>query len=150
MRTGSSPRIVRRRGTIATTIAGVLLAGLFVLAAPSMAANPYKAYGSCATKAPFAPATHCAFDRPEHAQGTIVFRSHVGKRKLRVCQKITGLSLEGRQCLTAAKPTAYEAIPFHLDGASAAFKLAVTIYTKKPNSSGPYKQVARVPLRFGP
>jgi hypothetical protein len=126
------------------------LVGLLLLAAPSMAAKPYETYGSCATAAPFAPATHCAFDRPEHAQGTIVFRSHVGKRKLRVCQKITGLSFKGHQCLAAKKPTAYEAIPFHLDGAYANFKLVVTIYTKKPGSGAPYRQAARVPLSFGP
>jgi hypothetical protein len=148
---GSSMRIGGRRvHAIAAAVTVVLLVALSAIASSAGAAPRYEAHGSCATKAPFAPAAHCAFDRPEHAQGTIVFRSHVGKRKLKVCQKILGLSFKGRQCLTAKSATAYEAIPFHLDGAYDNFKLVVTIYIKKPGAKGPFKQVARVPLSFGP
>lgn len=132
---------------MALTAAAVLLA-LHVPGASAKGTARFDAYGSCATAKPFKPAATCAFDRPEHAQGTIVFRSHIGKRSLKVCQKILGLSFHGQQCLKAKSPTAYEAIPFELNGAYADFRVVVTIYSKPPGSSAPYKKAARVQLRF--
>ena len=146
---GSSSGDVRRRCVAAAMAVGLLL----VLLAPgdsTAAGTRFQAYGSCAVGKPFKPASRCAFDRPEHAQGTIVFRSHAGRRMLKVCQRIFGLSFKGRQCLKTEKPTAYEAIPFHLNGAPDAFKLVVTLYVKAPGTSAAYKQVARVPLTFAP
>jgi hypothetical protein len=120
-------------------------------AAPVPAAKPtVTAYASCATKKPFVPATHCQFDRPEHARATFVFRSNVGKRAVKVCQKILGLSFDGQQCLKEKQPIAYRAIPFELKGASKSFKVVVTFYVKAPGSGGPYKKAARVALRVGP
>jgi hypothetical protein len=133
-------------------LASVGAAVVFMLAfgGPAASAKPphFEAYGSCDTAKPFKAADSCAFDRHEHAQGTIVFRSHVGKRSLKVCQKILGLSFHGQQCLKAKEPTAYEAIPFELNGAYNDFKVVVTIYSKPPGSSAPYAKAARVQLRF--
>jgi hypothetical protein len=125
---------------------------LFALHAPGAAAQAsrFEAYGSCATAKPFKPGGHCSFDGPEHARGTVVFRSHIGKRSLKVCQKILGLSFHGRQCVKAKAPTAYEAIPFELNGAYDEFKVVVDIYTKQPGSDDPYAKAARVQLRFSP
>src|SRR5689334_612942 len=129
----------------------VLVAALALLVAPGTAgAKPkFEAYGSCATAAPFHRSQHCAFDGPEHARGTIVFRSHAGKRKLKVCQKITGLDFKGQQCVKGKNATTYEAIPFELNGAYDNFKVVVTIYVRKPDARGPYERAALVSLRFG-
>jgi len=132
------------------SLVGVAAALMLVFGAPAASAKPphFEAYGSCDTAKPFKSATSCAFDRPEHAQGTIVFRSHVGKRSLKVCQKILGLSFHGQQCVKAEKPTAYEAIPFHLNGAYDDFKVVVDIYTRRPGSNAPFAKAARVQIRF--
>ena len=90
------------------------------------------------------------FDRPEHARATFVFDSNVGKRAVKVCQKIYGLSFHGQQCLKEKKPIAYRAIPFELKGAYKAFKVVVTFYVKAPGSGGPYKKAARAALRVSP
>ena len=136
-----------RRIVVATAAAAVLVA--LVGPAASGAAPSYEAFGSCAVTKPFPRARHCRFDSREHAQGTIVFRSHVGKRKLKLCQRILGLSFKGRQCLKTKTAVAYEATPFALHGAYAKFRLVVTIYAKAPGA-GSYKRSARVGLRFSP
>jgi hypothetical protein len=131
------------------TLVGAAAALMLAFGATAASAKPhFEAFGSCSTAKPFKAAESCAFDRPEHAQGTIVFRSHVGKRSLKVCQKILGLSFHGQQCLKADKPTAYEAIPFHLNGAYDDFKVVVDIYTRRPGSNAPYAKAAQVQLRF--
>jgi hypothetical protein len=129
--------------------AAALLLALLLPAAPGVAAADYEAYGSCATAKPYPEAGRCAFDGPEHAQGTIVFRSHVGKRMLKVCQRIYGLSFKGSQCLKTKSATAYEAIPFELDHAYARFKLVVTFYAMEPGAGGSFDR-AQVTLRFKP
>jgi hypothetical protein len=129
----------------------VPLAVLALLVVPMTAGakQKFEAYGSCATAKPFTHAGHCAFDGPEHARGTIVFRSHAGKQKLKVCQKITGLDFKGQQCVKGKNATAYEAIPFELNGAYGPFKVVITIYVKKPGAHAPYKRAAHASLRFG-
>ena len=116
-------------------------------ASAASAAKPdFIAYGSCGAGKPTA-AKHCHFEG-DHPRATFVFRSNVGKQALKVCQKITGLSFHGLQCLKAKKPTAYESIPFDLDGATKDFKVIVTFYVKPPGTGGAYKQAARVALKF--
>ncbi len=112
----------------------------------AVAKPDYTAYASCGTK-PSAHVKHCRYTG-DHPRATFVFQSNVGKRSLKVCQKITGLPFHGRQCLKAKQPLAYEAIPFHLSGAHGSFKVVVTFYVKAPGSGGSYKQAARVPLSF--
>jgi hypothetical protein len=127
--------------------AGAAFLVLGVAAAPA-AVPGFQAYGSCATRAPFPRASTCRFDAPGPAQATIVFRSSVGRRSLRVCQKITGLSFTGRQCLRTRSALAYKPIPFRLNGASGPFTLSVTISARKPASHGGFRPVARTVLRF--
>jgi hypothetical protein len=139
---------VFRRVAVGSIVAIVIAA---LGAAPAPAAKPaVTAYASCATGKPFAPAKHCHFDGPEHARATFVFRSNVGKQDVKVCQRITGLSFHGQQCLKEKKPIAYRPIPFELKGAYKAFKVVVTFYVKAPGSAGPYKKAARVALRVSP
>ena len=141
----------RKRSISIGPIFALLVALAAVAAAPAAAAKPdVTAYASCATKAPFPAAKECHFDRPEHARASFVFRSNVGKQALKVCQRITGLSFHGQQCLKEKKPIAYRAIPFELKGAYKSFKVIVTFYVKAPGSAGPYKQAARVALSVAP
>ncbi len=133
---------------VAAFAAAALLLAVGAPRASAQAKPSYDVFGSCATAKPFKPAGTCAFDRPEHAQGTIVFRSHVGKRSLKVCQRILGLSFHGKQCLKGNKPTAYETIPFHLNGAYDDFKVVVDVYTRSPGSHAAFVKAARVQLRF--
>jgi hypothetical protein len=119
--------------------------------APSAPARPaFTTFASCKSSKPFARARHCHFRRSRPARATFVFRSNVGKRALKVCQKIYGLSFHGRQCVEARKPTAYDAIPFVLKGATKGFTVVVTFYTKQAGSSRPYVQVARVAVSISP
>jgi hypothetical protein len=135
----------------AIALASILAIVVALLGASTAAAKPgVTAYASCATKKPFAPATHCNFDRPEHARATFVFRSNVGRQAVKVCQQIFGLSFHGQQCLKEKQPIAYRAIPFELKGAYKSFKVVVTFYVKAPGSGGPYKKATRVALRVGP
>lgn len=144
----SRPRRPRsRRAGAGALLAAVLIVGLLV-PATAPARSPFRTFGSCATKKPFPAATHCGFDRPHHASATVVFRSNVGKRQLKACQKIYGLPFEGHQCLQTKRPTAYEAIPFELKGARNGFKLVVTFFVK-PAGGGAYARAGRVALRFG-
>jgi chorismate mutase len=143
----AAKKILRVRYLTAAGREAIVDALLLGPAKAARAASSLEAFGSCAAKKPFKRAGHCSFDH-EHTRGTIVFRSHVGKRSLKVCQRIIGLSFHGRQCVKGKKPTAYEAIPFDLNGASHDFKLVVDVYSKRPGSSDPYAKVARVRLAF--
>jgi hypothetical protein len=131
-----------------STGAAAALLALAVPAAQGTVAHGYHAYGSCATSAPFRKATQCRIDSSQLAQGTIVFRSDVGKRDLKVCQRITGLPFRGQQCVRTKAPIASDDIPFRLSGASAAFTLHVTIYTKPHGGHHTYHRAAAVTLRF--
>jgi hypothetical protein len=138
-----------KRAVVVASIVAIVIAALG--AATASAAKPtYTAFGSCGASKPPSAAEHCGFDGSEHARATIVWRSNVGKRALKVCQRISGLSFHGRQCLKATKPTASESIPFALKGAYRSFRLVVTFYAKVPGSDGPYKQAGRVALKFSP
>jgi hypothetical protein len=130
--------------------AAVVLALVVPAAAQATVAHGYHAYGSCATSAPFAKATRCGIDASQHAKATIVFRSDVGKRDVKVCQRITGLPFKGQQCVKTEKPIASDDIPFGLNGASATFTLHVTIYAKPHGAHHTYRKVATVTLRFSP
>jgi hypothetical protein len=127
-----------------------LLAGL-ALAAPAAAAKrPYEAYGSCASKAPYEPAHRCGYDGREEAKGTFVFKSNVGKRTVRVCQRITGVPFDREQQCLAAGSFAYKAVPFDFTGARAAIRVRVNWFVKAPGSRGGYAKVATARLRFVP
>lgn len=138
-----------RLAACSASAAAVLLA-LAVPAAQSAVTHGYHAYGSCATSAPFRKATHCGIDSSELAKGTIVFRSDVGKRDLKVCQRITGLPFRGQQCVRTEKPIARDNIPLRLRGAGAGFTLHVTIYTKPHGGDHAYRRIATVTLSFSP
>jgi hypothetical protein len=133
----------------AIALGSIVVIAVALLGAATAAAKPdFTAFGSCGAGKP-RPAKHCHFDGA-HPRATFVFHSNVGKQTLKVCQKIFGLSFHGRQCVKAKRPTAGESIPFDLDGADKAFKVVVTFYVKPPGSGGPYKQAARVALKFSP
>jgi hypothetical protein len=138
-----------KRAVVGASFLAIAIAALG--AATSAAANPsYVAFGSCGAGKPFKAAKHCGFDRPEHARATIIWRSNVGRRAFKACQRIYGLSFHGRQCVKAKKPTARESIPFVLRGAYRSFKVIATFYAKVPGSDGPYKPAGRVVLKFSP
>jgi hypothetical protein len=138
------------RGVVRSVgVAGGLLA-LSVPVAQGSAVHGYHAYGSCSTRAPFRKATQCTIPSDQRARGTIVFRSDVGKRDLKVCQRITGLPFRGQQCLRTERPLASEPIPFNLNGASARFTLHVTIYAKPHGGQHAFRRIATVTLRFSP
>jgi hypothetical protein len=79
-----------------------------------------------------------------------VHEGDVGKRDLKVCQRITGLPFKGQQCVKTKAPLASDPIPFTLNGASAKFTLHVTIYTKPHGAHHVYRRIADVALRFTP
>jgi hypothetical protein len=138
------------RGVAVALLVAVAGAALGVLATSAGARPAFTVYASCKRSKPFPRAQHCHFRRSQPARATFVFRSNVGQRALRVCQRITGLSFHGSQCVNAPKPTAYDAIPFVVNGASKPFTAIVTFYTKRAGSGGPYVRVARVVLRLSP
>jgi hypothetical protein len=140
---------MNRRAVLASVLA-ICIAALGASATLAVARPNFVAYGSCDLAKPFDAAKHCRFDRPEHARATFIFRSNVGPRALRVCQRITGLSFHGRQCLKAKKPTSRETIPFELKGAYRRFKVIVTFYAHDPGSSGHFRRVARAALAIAP
>jgi hypothetical protein len=147
--TSSTGPGARRRGLACTLVLAVVLLVPLGSATAAAAPRPFEVHGSCATSKPFPPAARCSFDRPEHARGTIVFHSNVGKRRLKVCQRIHGLSFKGHQCVKGQQPTAYEAIPFELNGAYKKFRVVVDVYASRASGGG-YERAARVSLRFSP
>ena len=128
-----------------------ILLACAVLAGPAAAArSPYRVYGSCAAHKPFRPAGHCGYATASSVRATFVFESHVGKRKLKVCQKVTGVPLDKpRQCLTARAATAYEAIPFHFTGIHTAITARVSFFAKKPGASH-FAKAGTATLSFAP
>jgi len=74
----------------------------------------------------------------------------VGKRKLKVCQKVTGVPLNKRHdCVTAGKAFAYLAIPFHFTGIHTPITARVTVFAKEPGAPH-YAKAGTTTLRFAP
>jgi hypothetical protein len=139
---------VQRNHLIAVgSIVAIVIAVCAASTASAARTPDFLAYASCGAGKPSTAEHRCHYEG-DHPRANFVFRSNVGKQELKVCQKITGLPFDGRQCLKAHKPLTYEAIPFDLDGADGSFKVIVTFYVKAPGSAGPYKQAARVALNF--
>ncbi len=138
------------RGIAAASLVATAIAALSLLATSAPATPAFSAFASCRTSKPFPRARHCHFRRSRPARATFVFRSNVGARALEVCQRISGLSFHGRQCVKARKPTAYEAIPFVVKGATRRFTVVVTFSTKRSGSDRRYVQVARAALSISP
>lgn len=137
-------------GVRATLLAACTALALFLGPGAAAAKPQFEAYGSCASQKPFKRATHCGYDGPESVRATIVFRSRVGSRKVKVCQKITGVHFDQKhQCLKAG-PFAYKAIPFEFDGAQARIAVRVTFFVKQNGSGGRFAKVATARLRFDP
>ena len=137
-----------RRSAIAATL--TLLLALTLTAAPAGAAKPkYEVYASCANAKPFKAARHCGYDRNGYSRTTFVFESNVGKRAVKVCQKIYGLPIHGGKRCAKIPPTAYKVLPYVVTGTNHRFTAVLTWYVKVPGTHKGFKRVVKSSIKVG-
>lgn len=137
-----------RRVALAATAS--LLLALALTAGPAGAAKPkYKVYASCADKKPFKAAHHCGYDRSNFSRTTFVFKSNVGKRAVKVCQKIYGLPISGGKRCAKFPPTAYKVLPYVVSGTNQSFTAVLTWYVKVPGLKKGFKRAVKSSIRVG-